>query len=106
MEAPPNTVQHWEGVIDALTADTVYARLLDVTGRALVANESVEMPRDNFTEKMLGVMRPGTLFAWFIHNTPEGAASTIRLHTATWTQEEIDAANAAGAERANRLRFD
>lgn len=94
MDVPENTLQHWECVVDAIDHEAVWLRLLDVTAGALCADESAEVPLAEFTEKMLSVMQPGTLLAWFIHETPHGTASTFRLHTAKWTQEDIDRANA------------
>jgi hypothetical protein len=94
VEPPPNTLQHWECVVDGIDDEVVYLRLLDVTAGALMADEAAEVPIGEFTSKMLEVMKPGTLLAWFIHETPEGTASTFRLHVRKWTQEDIDRANA------------
>jgi hypothetical protein len=90
-------IQHWECIVDEVSTDAVYMRLLDVTGGALMADETAEVPIKEFTEKMLSVMVPGTLLAWFIHETPEGPASTMKLHTETWTKEDIERAEAEAA---------
>ncbi len=91
-----NVLQQWEGIVDEITSDSIWAVIDDLTDPS-AASESVELPLDEIPEADQPLLAPGSVFYWHIgyEQTCGGQrrrVSEIRLRRSPqWTQRMLDA---------------
>ncbi len=100
-----NVLQKWEGIVDEITSDSVWAVIADLTDLSAPL-ESVELPLAEIPEADHELLAPGSVFYWHIgyEQNPGGQVSRvseIRMYRSRqWTQRMLDAL----AERAAHLQ--
>ena len=87
-------LQHWEGVVQEVAEDAVWAEIVDLTDRSN-PSETVEIPFFEFAVADRPLLSPGCIFYWSIgYETSTGGTirrvSEIRVRrTAAWSQRTV-----------------
>jgi hypothetical protein len=96
-------LQQWEGIVDSLESDSLFADLLDLTDRAK-PREIVEIPLVEFADADHHLLSPGCVFYWIIGyeislGGGKSRVSEIRVRrNPEWSQHALESIKARGKE--------
>jgi hypothetical protein len=88
------TLQEWEGCVDRVEQDTVFARLRNITSGASELSDTAEIPLDEIAPDDVPRLVPGSLFRWAIgyrrsSGVQERFSRIIVRHLPSWTQKDL-----------------
>jgi uncharacterized protein YjbJ (UPF0337 family) len=88
------TLQEWEGCVDRVEGETVFARLRDITRGARELSDFAEIPLEEISPDDVERLVPGSLFRWAIGyrrtaGVQERFSRIVVRHLPAWTQNDI-----------------
>jgi uncharacterized protein YjbJ (UPF0337 family) len=88
------TLQEWEGCVERVDGETVFARLRDITRGARELSDLAEIPLEEISPDDVERLAPGSLFRWAIGyrrtaGVQERFSRIVVRHLPAWTQKEI-----------------
>jgi hypothetical protein len=88
------TLQEWEGCVDRVEGQTLFARLRNITGGVQDLSELAEIPLEEIGQDDVVRLVPGSLFRWAIgyrrsSGVQERFSRIIVRHLPAWTHKDM-----------------